>query len=201
MAEITINSIVLDEIERISSSKAIDVEVLKDFAIFVIQNHKKKTTKKQAQVPRSAPKSPAQKAKVKPLKYAELKEAIYQYFEVGNTAQLKKSNDFKMATSLWEDLNLSQRESWERIYRKYIGILPEEVGEEGEGCINGINIFKYFRPYQVFGLDPQSADKADIKQAYYQLSKIYHPDNRETGNAKIFDRINTMYQSIAEEFK
>ncbi len=39
----------------------------------------------------------------------------------------------------------------------------------------------------VFELDPKTASKEDIKNAYYRLSKIYHPDNQETGDAEVFD--------------
>ncbi|MFM7788456.1 MAG: DnaJ domain-containing protein, partial [Microcystis panniformis] len=66
---------------------------------------------------------------------------------------------------------------------------------------NGINIFKYFRPYRVFDLDPNTASKEDIKNAYYRLSKIYHPDNQETGDAEVFDCLTVMYKSITTEIK
>jgi DnaJ-class molecular chaperone len=78
-------------------------------------------------------------------------------------------------------------------------VLPHEAEEEGYGCINGIDIFKYFQPWQVFDLDPKTATKEDIKQAYYKLSKIYHPDVSGSGDDKIFERINTMYKSLVAE--
>lgn len=37
-----------------------------------------------------------------------------------------------MATRAMGEINLSKRTSWEVIYRKYIGILPEEEGEQGQ---------------------------------------------------------------------
>lgn len=37
------------------------------------------------------------------------------------------------------------------------------------------------------------------KDAYYELSKAYHPDNNETGDAKIFELIKNMYASISAE--
>ena len=185
MSKVTINQIILDEISRLSERHDINQEILDKFAIFVIENHKKKEILK----------------KKKTLTISQLKESVYQYFGVSNTTELKKSNAFKMATRAMGNLNLAQRTSWELIYRKYIGILPEEEGEQGKDCINGINIFKYFRPYQVFGIAPESASKEDIKNAYYQLSKIYHPDNQETGDARIFNRLNVMYKSITTEAK
>ncbi|MFM7277989.1 MAG: DnaJ domain-containing protein, partial [Microcystis aeruginosa] len=135
------------------------------------------------------------------LTLTQLKQAVYAYFEVSNTTELKKSSMFQMATRAFDNINLSQRESWEKIYREYVGILPEEDGETGKHCINGINIFKYFYPYRVFELDPKTASKEDIKNAYYRLSKIYHPDNQETGDAEVFDCLTVMYKSITTEIK
>lgn len=104
-----------------------------------------------------------------------------------------------MAIDGMDSLNLAKKEGWEILYRKFIGILPGEENQQGYGCINGINIFNYFRPWQVFGLDPSVATPQDIKIAYRDLSKIYHPDNSETGDPKIFDAITIMYKSISAE--
>lgn len=133
----------------------------------------------------------------KALAVAELKAAIYGRFAVDTTPALRKSKNFAMAIDGMGTLNFSIKETWEKLYRQCIGILPHEASEQGADCINGVHIFKYFRPWQVFGLDGKTATAADIKAAYRRLSKTYHPDNRETGNAVIFDRINTMYQSIS----
>jgi DnaJ domain len=93
-------------------------------------------------------------------------------------------------------LRLSEKESWKTLYRKFIGILPGEEKQTGYGCINGINIFNYFYPRQVFNLDSSTATTENIKQAYRNLSKIYHPDVPITGDNKVFDRINQMYKSL-----
>lgn len=132
----------------------------------------------------------------KSLALRQLKEAIYKYFEVENTDQLKKSDRFKMATNGMEKLDFSKKETWEMFYRKWIDILPEEQNQEGYGCINGIDIFKYSRPWQIFGLDGKTATEEDLKKAYYRLSKIYHPDNQETGDREIFERLDKMYKSL-----
>ncbi|HEY9302594.1 MAG TPA: J domain-containing protein, partial [Phormidium sp.] len=116
-----------------------------------------------------------------------------------NTTELKKSGAFKMATDGMDGLNLSVKEGWKKLYRKFIGILPEEENQQGYGCINGINIFNYFKPWQVFGLDPQTATQQDIRNAYHRLSKIYHPDAPETSDAVIFDCLTIMYKSISAE--
>lgn len=138
----------------------------------------------------------SQSAPQKSLKMPQLKEVIYKYFEVSDTDKLKESDRFKMATDGMGKLNLSKKETWEMLYRKWIDILPEEQNQEGYGCINGIDIFKYNRPWQIFGLDGKTATEEDLKKAYRRLSKIYHPDNQETGNRGIFERLEKMYKSL-----
>jgi hypothetical protein len=136
------------------------------------------------------------KKKFKPLTLNQLKKAIYQYFGVSNVSALRKSNGFKMATDGIDELDLNSKTTWEKLYREFIGILPGEENQQGYGCINGINVFDYFRPWQVFGLNPKQATDKDIKAAYFHLSKIYHPDNPVTGDSKIFQRLTIMYKSI-----
>lgn len=132
----------------------------------------------------------------KSLKFHEVKQAIYERFNVNNTEELKKSGAFRLATDGMGNLDLRKKETWETLYRKKIGILPGENQEQGYGCINGIDIFKYFQPWKVFGLDPKQATFEDIKSQYRKLSKIYHPDVPETGDSKIFQRLTIMYKSI-----
>jgi DnaJ domain len=154
--------------------------------------HKLKAASWQALADKLNKPSPA-----KALSIAALKVAIYQRFAVDSTPSLRKSKNFAMAIDGMGSLNFAVKETWEKLYRQCIGVLPNEASEEGENCINGVDIFKYFRPWQVFGLNGKTATAEDIKTAYRNLSRVYHPDNRETGNAAVFDRINTMYQSIS----
>lgn len=130
------------------------------------------------------------------MKLLDIKQAIYKRFGVNNTKELKTSGAFKMAIDGLDKLSLNNRDTWELLYRKWIGILPNEVNEQGYGCINGINIFNYFMPWHVFNLDSKVATKDDIKKAFRQLSKIYHPDNLETGDSKVFERLMLMYESL-----
>ena len=181
-----LNSYIQDEITRLGGLHGLDRAVLETFANFVVENHKKKDVKPSV-------------VRVKPLTLAALKEAIYKEFAVKNTTELKKSGAFNMATNGITDLNLSVKDGWERLYRKFIGILPNEVNEQGYGCINGINIFNYWKPWEVLALNPKTATPQDIKNAYHALSKIYHPDVSITGDAAIFDRITTMYKSLSAE--
>ncbi len=181
-----LNTYVKNEIAKLSSQHTIEPTILESFAQFVIEYHKKKDPV-------------AKTVKIKPLTLTQIKSAIYQHFNVKNTTELRKSGAFRMATDGMTNLNLSLKEGWEILYRKFVGILPGEEHQEGYGCINGVNIFNYFRPWQVFGLDPQVASLQDIKSAYYRLSKIYHPDNQDTGDARIFDNLTIMYKSITAE--
>lgn len=182
MSQATLNQAIRDKIDDLSARHKINPHILEELASFVLENYSKE--------PKTG--SP------EPLSINELKEAIYNHFRVDSTSRLKRSNSFKMATDGMGELDYRYKETWEKLYRKLIGILPHEKQEEGYGCINGINIFKYFQPWRVFGLDPKTATETDIKQAYYRLSKTYHPD-ASTGDAQIFDRINTMYESLIAE--
>ena len=189
-----LNSYIQDEITRLEGLYSLERAVLDTFAQFVVENHKKKdVVVKPAKVP------VGKVVKVKPLTLTQLKESIYKEFSVKNTTELKKSGAFNMATNGITDLNLTVKDGWERLYRKFIGILPNEINEQGYGCINGINVFNYWKPWEVLALNSKTATPQDIKNAYYTLSKIYHPDVSKTGDAAIFDRITTMYKSISAE--
>jgi hypothetical protein len=183
---VQLNSYLQNEIAQLVEIHGVRASVFEEFAHFVIENYKKKE-------PTAKP------LKVKPLTLAQIKSEIYQHFSVKNTTELKKSGAFKMATDGMDTLNLGVKNGWEILYRKFIGILPGEENQKGYGCINGINVFNYFKPWQVFDLDTQTATNQDIKNAYYRLSKIYHPDVPETGDANIFDCLIIMYKSISAE--
>lgn len=182
-SEIALNQFLQDEIARLSENQNIAAKLLEDFAVFVIENHKKKT--------------PVVKP-VKPLALTKIKAAVYEHFGVKNTVELKKSGAFKMATDGMDGLNLGIRDGWEKLYRKFIDILPGEENQQGYGCINGINVFNYFKPWQVFSLNAATATREEIKAEYHKLSRVYHPD-MPTGDSKIFDRISIMYRSISAE--
>lgn len=181
MSQVQLSQRIQKEISRLSEEKGIDPSLLEQFARFVLDQET------------------ASDQSTKPLTINQLKRAIYDHFGVNSTSELKRSNAFKMATDGMGKLNYSYKATWEQLYRKLIGVLPHETQEEGYGCINGIDIFKYFQPWKVFGLDPKTATKEDIKQAYHNLSKIYHPDSSKSGDDKIFNRINTMYRSLVAE--
>jgi hypothetical protein len=183
IAEKKLNSWIQNEIYRLSELHGVDKSHFEDFAKFVIENQKKTELK--------PPKPPT---------LAQLKSEIFQYFNVTDLKSLKLLGAFKIATNSIEKIDLSKRPGWEILYRKFIGVLPNEENEQGYGCLNGINIFKYDMPWRAFGLDSKTATNAQVKTAYYNLSKIYHPDNQETGDVNIFDRLTIFYKSLTEKF-
>jgi hypothetical protein len=178
MTTLFLNQQLQDEIIRLSMVSQVDTKILEQFACFILQN------------------SQPQSSNVAFISINNLPQAVYIRFNVKNTRELKNAGAFKMATDGMEKLDFRRKVTWEILYRKFIGILPGEENQEGYGCINGINVFKYFKPWQVFGLNAKTATKEEIKSAYYRLSKIYHPDNSETGDRAIFERIEIMYKSI-----
>lgn len=192
MAKQTLPAHVETEIQRLVSKYKYDKKVLQHFARFVLAKEPTDKTKE------SSDKKP--KPKTKQLTLPQLKNVIYEHFQVKDTVALKKSGSFQMATSSLDKLDLSKKEGWEILYRKLIGVLPGEDNEQGYGCVNGINIFKYDLPWRALGLDPQTAQTQDIKSAYRELSKVYHPDNRETGDSQIFDRLTVFYRSLSKSF-
>ncbi len=191
MPQTTLNKFIQDEIALLAETHGISANVLERFADFIIANYKKKDPKLKV--------SKTLKTK-KALTNAQLKEAIYKHFDVKDTKELKKSSGFQLATSSMGKLDLSKNAGWEMLYRKFIDVLPNEANEEGHGCINGINIFKYDMPWRTFGLDPKTSTTEEIKSAYHQLSRIYHPDNSSTGDAEIFDRLTVFYKGLTQKF-
>jgi hypothetical protein len=180
------------ELQRLVESHGYDAEILTNFASFILNPPKppKATKRKPAGIPKKV-KGP------KPLSMPELKKAVLEFFQVKDLAALRKSVTFQMVTSGLGKLEFSKKEGWETVYRKSIGILPGEESETGEGCVNGINIFKYDMPWKAFGLDSKTSTKDEVKVAYRELCQTYHPD-KPTGNASIFDRLTTFYKSLTE---
>lgn len=78
------------------------------------------------------------------------------------------------------------------------------------GVINRIHIRNFqnstrnlinFDPYKTLGVD-KSADQKDIKKAYYQLVKKYHPDvNKEVDAEKKFHKIQESYELLSDKEK
>jgi len=55
--------------------------------------------------------------------------------------------------------------------------------------------------YEVLGV-PRSASKGDIKKAYFQLAKKYHPDtNKEPGAGEKFAEVSAAYEVLSDDSK
>ncbi|KAH8380030.1 hypothetical protein KR009_008534 [Drosophila setifemur] len=54
-----------------------------------------------------------------------------------------------------------------------------------------------FDPFEILGVPPTSS-QAEIKKAYYRLSKVLHPD-KETGDEKSFMMLSKAYQALTDE--
>lgn len=143
------------------------------------------------------------------LSVGQLRKSIADYFNEKDAKDLPNNDMYQMGTRMmkqeWENKNpgkkwdLNNPDVLETMYRKYVDILPKERNSTGPTSINGIDVTKYFRPYQVFGLDPKTATKEDKKRAYRKLAQKYHPDNQETGDRDMFEQIENMYKSITVE--
>ncbi|AMA09893.1 J domain-containing protein [Picosynechococcus sp. PCC 73109] len=133
--------------------------------------------------------------KFKPVELSmqQLKNAVVKAFNCKNYQELKKNGNFKLYVKD-ENLKLNLKTSWKKIYREWVDIPESEKNDIGYGCINGINIFKNFRPWEVFELNPQEASAEDIKTAFRKLALKYHPDHG--GDQKIFAKLQHMRDSL-----
>lgn len=123
----------------------------------------------------------------------QLKKAVTKAFGCRSYQELKKNGSFKLYIKD-ENLKLNLKSSWKQIYREWVDIPDSEKNDIGYGCINGIDIFKNFRPWEVFDLDSQKASAEDIKTAFRKLALEYHPDHG--GDQRIFERLQHMRDSL-----
>jgi curved DNA-binding protein CbpA len=56
---------------------------------------------------------------------------------------------------------------------------------------------KFQDHYAVLGIEPKS-DSATIQQAYAKLAQRYHPKNSATGDAEMFEAVNTAYETLSD---
>ena len=55
--------------------------------------------------------------------------------------------------------------------------------------------------YQELGIE-RGASQSEVKKAYFQLAKKYHPDvNKEKGAAERFANISTAYETLNDQSK
>ncbi|XP_034238792.1 translocation protein SEC63 homolog [Thrips palmi] len=58
--------------------------------------------------------------------------------------------------------------------------------------------YSNFDPYEILGV-PFGASQASIRKAYHSLSKVLHPDKKETGDAKAFMRLVKAHQALTDD--
>ena len=131
--------------------------------------------------------------KPKAMTLAAAKKAVLSNFGCKTVTELRKNKNFTMSMT-GETIALKSKADWMKLYRRWIGVPPEERDQTGSNCINGINVLENFRPWHVFGLDSKTASKEDVKTAFRDLAKVHHPD--EGGDKQVFERIQKMRDSL-----
>jgi hypothetical protein len=142
----------------------------------------------------------------------EMKSALHQKFGVANDKELLKSGNFQMATSgsAVKAADLKNPEKVAQLYRNQVGIIKNDpVNQPGvKGVVNGINVIKYNRPWDAFGINPRDSKydgasgsatlTADVKSAYRKLSLKHHPDHG--GDRDTMERLTTFKNSLTATF-
>jgi len=131
--------------------------------------------------------------KPKAMTLAAAKKAVLSNFDCKTVTELRKNKNFTMSMT-GETIALKSKADWMKLYRRWIGVPPEERDQAGSNCINGINVLENFRPWHVFGLDSKTASKDDVKNAFRDLAKVHHPD--VGGDKQVFERIQKMRDSL-----
>ena len=131
--------------------------------------------------------------KPKAMTLAAAKKAVLSNFDCKTVTELRKNKNFTMSMT-GETIALKSKADWMKLYRRWIGVPPEERDQKGSNCINGINVLENFRPWHVFGLDSKTASKEDVKNAFRNLAKVHHPD--KGGDKQVFERIQKMRDSL-----
>lgn len=128
----------------------------------------------------------------------DIKMAVAASWKHGTYTGLSKDKNW-LAYHKGTGLNASKRDTWERYYREWVALPPDEQDEEqGYGVINGIDIFKNFRPWEVFGVDNKTGDRDAVLTAYRRLCLKYHPDSG--GDSAVFQQLTKMKDSLMALF-
>ena len=170
------------KIEALVTEHGYNAQLLRDFAEFVQSQPKPR---------KSGSKSVSPKPKA--LTMAELQAAVFAAFGCRDLKELKKHDAFKLAI-VGRDLNFRKKDAWLALYREWVKVPENERHEEGLTCINGIDVLKNFRPWHVFGLDPQKATSDDINTAFRRLAQQHHPDHG--GDRQVFEQLQKMRDSL-----
>lgn len=145
--------------------------------------------------------SPPEQEALAAMTLPQIKSAVAKSWGKSDYKDLAKDSDW-VSYHKNQGLNAQLRTTWEHYYREWVALPSDEKGlKGGYGVINGIDIFKNFRPWEVFGINRQTATKDDIQSAYKSLAKIYHPDTgKDGGDRKIFEKLTEMRDSLMIAF-
>ena len=127
----------------------------------------------------------------------DIKTAIAISWNKANYDELKGDAEWKLYHKS-TGLNASRRNTWEHYFREWVDLPETEKSlKAGYGVINGIDIFKNFRPWEIFDVDKEIGTKADIQTAFKKLSIKYHPDTGVNGGDRnIFEKLKEMRDSL-----
>ncbi len=82
---------------------------------------------------------------------------------------------------------------WEMQVRGITGVVSQVISEMGLVAVSAEDALA--EDYALLGLD-NNVDVEKIKQAYRNKVKVYHPDNKATGDADIFKAIERAYKRL-----
>ncbi len=127
----------------------------------------------------------------------EIKTAVATAWNKENYTQLKDDPEWKIYHKN-TGLSATKRLTWEHYFREWVELPEAEKNlKGGYGVVNGIDIFKNFRPWEVFKVDKKSGTKEDIQRAFKKLSFKYHPDTGPNGGDRsIFEKLKEMRDSL-----
>jgi hypothetical protein len=128
---------------------------------------------------------------------SNIKAAVAKSWGKKSYAELTKDADWKIYHGN-SGLKGQLRSTWEHYYREWVALPSDERQHTADyGIINGIDIFKNFRPWEVFGINKENGTREEVLTAYKTLAKQYHPDTgKNGGDRRIFEKLTEMRDSL-----
>merc|ERR1712045_709879 len=83
-------------------------------------------------------------------------------------------------------------------YQKYFILIPNGVFHSNYSVVAKIDKTQPFAYYEILGIK-RDAKQSEVKQAYFKLAKVYHPDVNQEDNARdTFDKITEAYTTLID---